>query len=408
MKKFIAFLLLSLLFSGCHVGRFFKWNFADTRDQYKFKSAEVAAAATPFQFIAPTADTSQLRYPRSLTLNGTRWNFEELLEADKTAAFLIIHKDTLVYEKYFGKYSQSTPHTSFSVAKSFVSALVGIAIAEGKIEGVDEPITNYINFKHPGFEKVTIQHLLDMRSGIAYNESYVNPFSDVAKHYYGLNLDKFIYKLKMEYEPGTRFRYSSINTQLLAAIVEKATGRKIYDYLEEKIWQPLGMEYDATWNVDGKKTMTAKAFCCINARARDFAKFGRLYLNKGNWNGQQVVPESWVEASTTFDSTYTRFYYKNQWWHSAESEILTDSTSLIEPYHIYERTAESGETTKYVTRPGEAYWAQGILGQYIYVHPENEVIVVRLGHKNGKHTGGGWAQIAKFIADMYNENEKLP
>ncbi len=402
-SKTILFFLVSFSLSSCHVGRFFKWNFADSNDQYKFQTAKVEKGKEAFQFIQPEQDTSKLIFPRTLKINGKKWDFEELLEADKTVAFLIIHKDTLVYEHYFHKYEESTPHTSFSVAKSFVSALMGIAISEGFIKNTDEPITNYLEFENEGFDKITIQHLLDMRSGIAYNESYTNPFSDVAKHYYGLNLNKYLSELKVEKAPDQSFRYISVNTQLLAAIIEKATKKPIYDYLEEKIWKPLGMEYSATWNVDSKKNMTAKAFCCINAVAKDFAKFGRLYLKEGNWDGKQIVPKEWVKATSTFSEAKNGFGYQNQFWHSYFYATLTDSTDLTTPYLEVERKNKKGKEVKMVKKPDEGYWAEGILGQYIYIYPKNDIVIVRLGKKYGKNVGSGWNSVARAIAKMYDE-----
>lgn len=394
---------LALLLNACHVGRFFVWNFADTRDNKKFKSVLVDNGNEPFSFIEPEVDTSKLMYPRKITVKGEKMSFEEALIKEKTTAFLIIHKDTLVYEKYFYDYEPYTPHTSFSVAKSFVSALVGIAISEGHIKSVDEPITNYIKgFKNPGFDKITIEHLLNMRSGIAFNEGYFNPFGEVAKYYYGRNLKKYIPKLKVEKDPDKSFRYISVNTQLLAYIVEIATKQPVSQYLEEKIWKPLGMEYPATWSVDSKKNATEKAFCCLNARARDFAKFGRLYLNNGNWEGKQIVPEEWVKRSATFTEPTNNFYYKYQWWHTSDAENLTDSTDLDEVHRIYAYKNKEGETIERVSKPGVDYYAEGILGQFIYIHPEKDLIIVRLGKKYGKVIGDSWPySIFRPVAELY-------
>jgi CubicO group peptidase (beta-lactamase class C family) len=218
-------------------------------------------------------------------------------------AFLVIRNDSILYQWYRPGRDASMIVPSFSMAKSYVSALVGIAIGEGAIKNAGEPITNYLDYLDKNkFSKITIQHLLDMQSGLHSIENYYNPFGDVAKYYYGRKLKKYTRRLKIKEEPGKNFEYISLNTQLLGLIVEKATGKSLTEYLQEKIWSQIGTEFDAGWSIDSKKYHTEKAFCCINARARDFAKFGRLYLRKGNWNGRQIVPEAWVEASATFKS----------------------------------------------------------------------------------------------------------
>ena len=203
-----------------------------------------------------------------------------------------------------------------------------------------------------------------MRSGIKFNESYVNPFGDAATFYYGTNLRKAVYRRKLAQEPGSDFSYSSGDTQILGLVLERALkGKTITAYLEEKLWKPLGMEYDATWSLDKKNDGLEKTFCCINARARDFSKLGRLYLNKGNWNGKQIVSKEWVEASTTPDPNNVN-YYKYQWW-------LTNDGS---------------------------YMMQGILGQYVYVNPAKDLIIVRLGEDWGR---ADWDAIFTSLAQKY-------
>ncbi|MCD4696875.1 MAG: beta-lactamase family protein, partial [Bacteroidales bacterium] len=209
----------------------------------------------------------------------------------------------------------------------------------------------------PEFDKITIEDLLNMRSGIDFNESYSSPFADMAKYYYGTDLKKYITKLKIKKPPGQIYDYISVNTLLEGLIVERATNTKLNEYLERKIWVPLGMESDASWSIDSEKNQTFKAFCCINAIARDFAKFGRLYLNNGNWNGQQIVPKNWVIKSTS---------------------IMNDSRdSQAYPYTYHWRVLENG-----------AFFAKGILGQYIFVYPEKDLVFVRLGKD---YAGIDWA-----------------
>ena len=361
MKNLILFFLLMSL-SSCKVGRFFVYNFADINDHKKFPSRDIKKGATKFQF--PIAEKGKV--PKEIVQYGRptkkqsstspyaeskmiSFQFEQLLEESKTVAFLIIKNDTIQYEKYWGKYDESSIVPSFSMAKSITSILIGCAIDDKLIKSVNEPITNYIpELKENDFDKVTIENLLQMTSGIEFNESYINPFGDAATFYYGTNLRKAIKKMKLEIEPGERFAYSSGSAQLLGLVLERALKNKtISSYLEEKIWQPLEMEFDASWSLDRKKNGLEKTFCCINARARDYAKIGRLYLNKGKWNDKQIVSENWVAQSTKVDTTNNSVKrYQYQWW----------------------LPSQTGD-----------FFAQGILGQYIYVNPKKNLIIVRLG-----------------------------
>ena len=344
-NNLLLFSIFVLLFSSCKVGRFFIYNFADINDHKKFPSRELVSSRTPFQFID---GKNKIAEPVLNTTAGVL-SLNQLNEKHKTVAFLIIRNDSLLFEQYYNGYSHERVVPSFSVAKSFTSALIGCAIDDGLIKSVNEPITNYIpELKKNGFDKVTIRHVLLMTSGLKFNESYYNPFGDAATFYYGRKLRKSIAKMKLETEPGTEFEYQSGNTQLLGLILERALKTKtVTQYLQEKIWTPLQMETPASWSIDKKKEGLEKTFCCINASAIDFAKFGRLYLNKGNWDGQQLISKDWVQESTKLDTTDGSVpYYQYQWWSA---------------------------------RPGEDFFAEGILGQFIYVYPKKNLIIVRLG-----------------------------
>jgi CubicO group peptidase (beta-lactamase class C family) len=360
IKVLLLLILTSTLLTSCQVGRFIFYNFADINDHKKFPSRTLTAGAVTYPFQTTNAGKS----PKEI--NGIP--FEKYLEDNKTVAFLIIQRDTIVYEKYFRGYTERSIVPSFSMAKSVTSILIGCAIDDGLIKSVDEPVTHYIpELKKNGFDKVTIRHLLQMTSGIRFNESYVNPFGDAASFYYGLNLRKSIKKMKLKSEPGEKFEYVSGNTQLLGLVLERALqGKTITSYLQEKLWTPLGMEFDASWSIDRKKEGLEKTFCCLNARARDFAKMGRLYKNKGNWNGQQIVSRQWVEESTRLDiSEGSARFYQYQWW---------------------------------MPTPGEGFMAEGILGQFVYVHPTKDLIIVRLGKKEGK---ADWWKVFTALAKVY-------
>ncbi len=368
MKRILTVLIFLLLvltvFTSCKVGRFVIYNFADINDHKKFPSRAVEKDTIAFHF--PVAEKGKV--PKELQLKGKSYPFEAFLEKNKTVAFIIIKDDTIQYEKYWDKYTEASVVPSFSVAKSVTSILIGCAIDDQLIRSVNEPVTHYIpELKKNGFDKVTIEHLLQMTSGIQFNEGYANPFGDVATFYYGTNLRKAIAKMTLKAEPGTQFEYASGNTQLLGLILERSLkNRTVTSYLEEKLWKPLEMEFNASWSMDRKKNGLEKTFCCINARARDYAKIGRLYLHKGKWNGRQIVSEKWVNQSVKIDTANgSAWYYQYQWW--------------------------------LPTQTGD-FMAQGILGQYVYVHPEKNLIIVRLGKKEGD---ADWWEILSGLGQAY-------
>lgn len=363
---FLILIVMTLL-SGCHVGRYFFLNAADTKDHERFSFYTIDNAPPVFNFIE-SKDEHCPEVPEDVATKGNYDSFEKLLEDHHTLAFLVIRNDSILYERYLNGAGQSSLMTGFSVAKTFVSALTGVAVGEGYITSVDQPVTDFLDgFRHPGFERVTVRNLLNMRSGIKFSETYYNPFGHAAKFYYGRNLRKYAYNLRVTKTPGTEYYYNSANTLILAMIIEEATGMKFTEYFTEKIWKPLGMDSAATWNYDSEKHGMVKAFCCLNATAHDFAKFGRLYLNHGEWNGKQVIPRDWVDYSMG---------------------IHNDSRDLENyPYTYYWRVLENGNV-----------FAKGILGQYIYLDPSRNLIIIRFGKKRGNIH---WSKLIEKIAEQY-------
>jgi len=353
-----------MLLSSCKLGRFVFYNFANITDYKIFPYRTIEKSPTPFYFY----EAQIPKFPKHIKSEKIDKGFEDYLRDNQTVAFLIIQHDSILYERYFNDYDEASVVASFSMAKSITSLLIGIALDDGYIKSIEEPVTNYIpELKANGFDKVKISHLLQMTSGLDFNEGYSNPFGHVATFYYGTNLRRAIKKLKLKDVPGKRFEYTSGQSQLLGLILERALkNQTVSSYLEEKVWKPLGMEFDATWSLDRKKDGLEKTFCCVNARARDFAKLGRLYLHDGNWNGRQIVSESWVRQSTKVDTDHgSAWNYQYQWW------IPT----------------EDGD-----------FMANGILGQSIYVHPQKDLIIVRLGKKTGKVN---WLEFFPQLAEQY-------
>jgi hypothetical protein len=354
LKGFVRFLLLALPLTSCHVGRYFYWNYASIKDHKKFPSETIQKGEDVFHFM-PKPSGTDLKVPPQFLEKDDRQTLGEFLEKHKTVAFIVIRNDTMLMEEYFDGYAHDDIINSFSVAKSFVSALVGIAISEGSIRSADQPVTVFLPElakTDPRFGNITFNHLLNMRSGIKFNEGYANPFADMAKYYYGTNLKKYITQLTIERPPDEVYDYISANTQLLGMALERATGKSMANYLEDKIWKQTGMSYNATWSMDSKRNRQIKAFCCLNARPIDLAKFGRLYLNNGQYNSLQIIPKEWIAQTMT---------------------IINDSRdSQGYPYTRQWRVKNNG-----------AIFAKGILGQYIYVYPQKNIIIVRMGKNEG-------------------------
>ena len=290
-------------------------------------------------------------------------SFTNDFEKVQTIAYLVVKDDSVLHEQYWNGYSDTSHTSSFSMAKTFVGILTGIAIHEGKIKSLDEPISDFLDeFKEGDRKKVTLRHLLTMSSAIAFDESYVNPLGFAAEAYYGSDLRKLVLKYDVEGEPGKVFDYQSGNTQLLGFILNKATGMTLSEYASEKLWQPVHAEKDAFWSLDHQDGYE-KAYCCFNSNARDFARIGQLYLDSGRWDSVQVVPIDFVRESQvpapTLDDGGMNQRYGYAWW-------------IIPDYNGH-----------------KIVYARGILGQYIIIIPDSKLVVVRLGKKRELTTVNG-------------------
>ena len=370
-------LLLMVNLSSCWMIRAYRIRTLKLTDHKKLPSVIIRKPDTSFYFIDGTSQPGYTQLKNYLDSN---------LAGTQTAAFLVIRNDTIIYERYFDGFDKDVILPSNSMAKSFTGTLVRIAYNEGKIKSLSEPMTNYIPElleRDTSFKKITIQHLLDMRSGFDFNEGRYDLRDDAIRIGLSPNLKKQLLKIKIAEPPG-RFRYQSINTQFLGMIVERATGKKLSAYLEEKIWKPLGAEHDATWNVDSKKRKREFASAGLNAIPRDFAKLGQLYLNKGVWNGKQVIDEEWVNTVSSIDTMQKDGGYKNQWWSRTLSRSFLDSMSAV---RFMQRTAYSTPVRKLqdgtyrVSYRTPAFTAIGFLNQYLYVNPKKKLLIVRIGRR---------------------------
>ncbi|MDO4727998.1 MAG: serine hydrolase [Bacteroidota bacterium] len=271
----------------------------------------------------------------------------------QTIAFLIIKNDSIWHEQYFDKYNQNSHTNSFSLAKSYVSACLGKAIELGYIKGLNQPVSDFFpEFSNGLAAELTVGDLSSMASGLNWDERYYSPFSVVTRAYFGDNLPKTILNLKVVKKPGQEFAYSSGDTQLLAMVLEKATGQKLSDFLSAYFWKPLGSENKAFWQLDTEDGIE-KAYCCIASNARDFARLGKLYKQHGKWNGKQILDSTFVQLSTKPRFKDTPYGYG--FW-------LSDYLGK----HIY--------------------YMRGHLGQFVIVIPEDNLMIVRLGHLKGRQS----------------------
>jgi len=301
----------------------------------------------------------------------------------QSVAFLIIKDQKILFEKYWDGYDENSLSNSFSMAKSVISLMIGIAIDEGKIESVNQKVVDVF----PAFNtseanaNLTIKDVLTMSSGLNWDESYGSLYSTTTEAYYGKDIYNQIVGLEVVEEPGKQFKYLSGNTQLLGLIIQSATGELISNYASEKIWKKIGAKNPALWSLD-RENGTEKAYCCFNSNARDFARIGQLVLNNGIWDSTRIVSSDYILESTTpvnylvDDEGKTVDFYGYQWW--------------IMHYNNY-----------------EIPYARGILGQYIFVLRDQNAIVVRLGHKRDEEQIGPHRKDAvKYLDIALNIIEK--
>jgi len=268
-----------------------------------------------------------------------------------TVAYLIIKNDSIWHEKYYQGYKKNSYSNSFSMAKSIVSATMGKAIQNGYFESIDDKVSSYVNGYSDGLaEKLTIGDLSSMASGLDWNESYTDVFGVTARSYISSELNELIKSRAIVEEPGKSFKYYSASTQLLSMVIEEATQNKISTLVQDWFLEPLGFENNSLWQIDGKKNNTVKAYCCFNSNARDFARFGKLYKDFGKWNGVQILDSSFVAKSIK-----PRFKKSPEYGYGFWLGKINEN---------------------------DFFAMRGILGQYVIVVPERNIIVVRLGKKN--------------------------
>ncbi|QIA09308.1 serine hydrolase domain-containing protein [Draconibacterium halophilum] len=365
--------VLCIKYSPTYVSRLATMHVADVYDYQKFENREIKGSDDTFRF-TKSLDENYVETLFQGRVEQSGFNsFNEWAEKSQTTALLFIRKDTLIYEKYFNGFSRESYFHSQSMAKSFISFLIGAAIDDGLIGSVNDSMIKYIpelKKRDPGFEKITIKNLLEMRSGLKYFTGYIPgtyihlPWHAEAVGYYHPNVRKLLLnKIKIEKEPGNSFQYNNYNTSYLGLIIERATDKTVSEYLEEKLWSEI-MEYDALFSIDSKRSGFEYMPSRLIARAIDYARFGRLFLNKGNWNGKQIISENWVAESTRENKSIPRNIYPD-WFGGDNCKHL---------YYNYQWWGHANCDSTY------QFMASGNLGQNIYVFPDKEIIIVHCGN----------------------------
>jgi CubicO group peptidase (beta-lactamase class C family) len=360
--------LLAALLSGCFLLRVpvalerqrsweedQTWTFQHMSELFPSRTIGRAGNVTRFER-APVA-LEGIRFE----LAGSEVGFEDFWKGNQTAGMVVLHRGRLVFERYDLGADETTRFTSWSVAKSFTSTLVGLALGDGKLASLDEPLGNHLpEVAGTGYDGVTIGQALQMSSGVRFSEEYdASGGSDVIdfmRNSLYLNrspANSLAIDYPRAHAPGTVFNYNTAETQVLAWLVKRATGQNPADYLEQKLWRRLGMEHDASWllDIEGKRGMEMGG-CCLNMALRDQARFGQLFLQDGLWEGERVLPEGWVARATV----------------PSEDHLRWDAAS---PY------AEHGYQYQWWSIGTGAFSAEGVHGQFIYVDPAREVVIAK-------------------------------
>jgi CubicO group peptidase (beta-lactamase class C family) len=366
--------------SRSQLARSVVWGESDVDDHRRFPARTVGAGPDRFDFRRPAGGSqdppAQVR--RIGVQDGDRRverDLEQFLAASDTTAFLIVKGDTLLYEGYFNGAGPDSVQTSMSIAKSVLSALVGIAIGEGRIGSVDDPITRYVPElaeRDRRFEKITLRHLLTMTSGLRYEEDG-GPWGDDTATYYAPDLRALaLTRSEVVEAPGRRFHYNNFNPLLVGLALERAVGTPVASYLEARLWRPLGMEADGSWSLDSRRSGFEKMESGLNARAVDFAKLGLLVARDGRFRGRQLLPRAWIQDLTRVPTGVGEAPapgYRFFWW------VQDD-------------------------RHPPAVFARGKYGQHIYVIPDSDLVLVRFGRDAGYPH---WPQLLSDLARQLDQ-----
>lgn len=329
-------------------------NFSNFKNLLPVSEMPAAAAPCPFE------TGEGIKLPTEFFFAGERVDTRKFLQRTDTGGLLVLQDGRVRFEDYWLSGGPDVQWISWSVAKSFVSVLVGIALHEGSIRSIDEPISNYINVQSgSAYDGASIKDVLQMSSGARWNEDYGDPESDInrfSRAMAGLGtFDEFLATMIRDTQPGTLCRYNSADTQALGSLLISATGRSIADYMREKLCEPLGFEAPGFWLVDSSGR--EMAFGGLNLIARDFAKLGELYRCGGQWRGSQIVPADWVEASISCEEPHLQ---------ADQVEVGGLKFGIGYGYQWWIPEGDRGEFT-----------GIGIYNQFVYVDPSRNITIVK-------------------------------
>ena len=408
MKRIAISLLLAasaLLLSSCIAYRAVCYGSPGIDDYRAFPQDTIRRGGHAFTFAETPHEERMFDTLRTVMAYGEMRTISDALAAEKklSCGVLLIRNDSIIFEHYQGKIGRSDVSTVFSISKSLTALLCGIAVDEGFIRSVHDPVTEYIpelRDADPRFARLTVEHLLDMRAGLKFKENYsFNPFSGMARLHYGRNMLRQMQHLKFKEEPGTSFEYSSMVTAILGIVIERATGRTYADYMSEKVWRPLGMENDAMMSVNAVRIRHPHAYGGISTTARDLAKVGRLYMNRGDFDGRRIVDSAWVDTTFSVKRAHANSGskvrgYSYSWWRDMRKVFKEDGTMWFENEEAAMRYCkESGiENVTFARQQGAdkccvyrregMFNMVGMLGQTVYVDPSRNVILVILTNRD--------------------------
>ena len=368
--------LLGLPCSGCLYARMAYYNTPTLNAPSYFDERVVRASSTPLP-LAKSAE--EARFPLTPKERARYRSLDRLLETEKTRAFLVIHDDQVVYERYFDGFSAATELPAFSLTKTYAAVLVGRAVSEGVFSSVDQSIVDYVPelARKPRYDEITLDELLRMTSGIDFDEESL----ESPKFYYTTDLRSHSYDYDVKWRPGTRYLYGSVNVQLLwDALHRRLRGETISSYFEREVWGPLGAERPASWSLDSRENGVEKFFGGFNATLRDHARLGLLFLHKGVVGGRAILPDSWVDRSLSPDPVAG-------WLHTADGWV------------------RRGKYQWFLTSDGRAYFAKGYRGQYVFVEPDKHAVFVRFGEGYGDVD---WTSLFRRFADAFVEAPTTP
>ncbi|NIJ41743.1 CubicO group peptidase (beta-lactamase class C family) [Parvibaculum indicum] len=341
--------------------RFVASMFSGQEQVERFRNMDAYFPVRAFRRGGPVSDLPQgetIDLPATYAYGGETRDTQAFLADTDTTGLMAVSQGRVVYENYRRGNDRDTRWISWSVGKSFISALIGIAVEEGHIASIDDKLVDYApELKGTSYDGVTIRNALEMSSGVAWNEDYSDPDSDISRFgralAFGSSMVEFAKTLGRANEPGTVNLYNSLDAQMLGLVLLRATGESPSEYLEDRIWSKIGAEHDGYWVLDD--TGMELAAGGVNVTLRDYARFGLLYLNGGKWNGERIVPADWVKASHTPDAprlmpgkqelSDTVWGYGYLWW--------------------LPRAADG------------PFAAVGIYNQFIYVDPAQDLVIVK-------------------------------